>query len=312
MASSIPETDIKEYLQQFRDYGLVHLYAHPGNAGDAVILAGTLQLFDAIGIRYQLIHDTHHFKPEGQTVFYSGGGYLVNYYPEATSFIENNHQKLKRLVILPHTINANEKMLARLGTNVDILAREKYTYRFLKENAPKCNVYLARDMAFMLDTSKLMSYRLPTLAGVLLKKIYWKITGNPKIKEVPSPGILLKSKTAELKSSIYRASHSNRKLYCFRDDPEKTGIPLPKDNLDVSRIYKQEIGYLPLVYYSASKMTRLINKYDEIYTNRLHAAIIGALLGKKTYFYPNSYYKNQAVYEHSLKDHYPSVTWMGQ
>jgi exopolysaccharide biosynthesis predicted pyruvyltransferase EpsI len=167
-------------------------------------------------------------------------------------------------------------------------------------------------MAFNLNAKKLMDFRVPALAEVLFKKIYWKLTGNPRIKEVPSPRMLIKSKIAEIKSFLYSTPHQTRKLYCFRNDAEKTSIPLPKANLDISRIYKQEIGYLPLIYYSACKMTRLINKYDAIYTNRLHAGIIGALLGKKTYLYPNSYYKNQAVYEHSLKDHYPSVCWMGQ
>ena len=42
----------------------------------------------------------------------------------------------------------------------------------------------------------------------------------------------------------------------------------------------------------------------------LHLAIAGALLGKPVECYPNSYFKNEAVYHFSMKDRFPNVQWM--
>lgn len=55
--------------------------------------------------------------------------------------------------------------------------------------------------------------------------------------------------------------------------------------------------------YARSPLDQLINtldEYEEIHTDRLHIAIASVLLDKKVKLYPNSYYKNKAVYDYSL------------
>jgi exopolysaccharide biosynthesis predicted pyruvyltransferase EpsI len=47
----------------------------------------------------------------------------------------------------------------------------------------------------------------------------------------------------------------------------------------------------------------------QIYTDRLHNAILSAILGKETFLYPNSYHKNKGVYEFSLST-YPNVKFV--
>ena len=44
----------------------------------------------------------------------------------------------------------------------------------------------------------------------------------------------------------------------------------------------------------------LVWNASEIHTDRLHVAILSAILGKETRLYPNIYYKNKGVYEFSL------------
>ena len=51
-----------------------------------------------------------------------------------------------------------------------------------------------------------------------------------------------------------------------------------------------------------------MSNYDKIFTNRLHLAIAGFLLNKEVHFYPNFYYKNEAVYDYSLKK-YNNITF---
>lgn len=45
-----------------------------------------------------------------------------------------------------------------------------------------------------------------------------------------------------------------------------------------------------------------------IYTDRCHAAITGAMMGRRVFFYRNNYFKNRAIYEHSLAN-FPNVSF---
>lgn len=47
---------------------------------------------------------------------------------------------------------------------------------------------------------------------------------------------------------------------------------------------------------------------NELITNRLHSSILGSILGIPTTLLPNSYFKNRAIWEYSLKDR--GVKWM--
>ncbi len=303
------EINIRAYLLNLKNGDPLYLYPNPGNAGDALIGMGTIHLLDQLNIPYKLVNDKDHFDPSNKTIMYSGGGNLVKYYVNARNFIETHHKKIKKLIILPHTINAHEDLLSQLGDNVNIIAREKYTFNFLKKYAGRCNIFLAHDMAFYLNKENLLKYNLPSFRSIVLKKLLFKITHNPEITSIPSPKILLTGKILESKACLYRITHKKRRLKCFRIDPEKTGIAIPRNNIDLSEVYKLGTEHLPLIYYSAFKILNFVQKYDEVYTNRLHIAIVGAILNKKTYFYPNSYFKNKAVYEYSLKNRFPNVTW---
>ena len=108
-----------------------------------------------------------------------------------------------------------------------------------------------------------------------------------------------------------RRSSSTRTLNYFRRDREKTSVPLPSNNHDLS----QDINIIPsmdnkkLVIKNAYHLLDAINKYSIINTNRLHGGIGGSLLNKQVNFYPNSYWKNQEVYNYSLRDNFPKTVF---
>lgn len=82
-------------------------------------------------------------------------------------------------------------------------------------------------------------------------------------------------------------------LNAFREDVESMNKNIPEDNDDIS---KNGWARMPL--------DDFLNKIRNVYsvnTDRLHVAITSALLGKNVKFYSNSYFKNKAVYEYSLK-----------
>lgn len=66
------------------------------------------------------------------------------------------------------------------------------------------------------------------------------------------------------------------------------------------------------VYYATDfgSFVNIIGNACKVYTDRLHVAILSAILGKETYLYPNSYHKNKGVYELSLHG-FPNVKFIG-
>lgn len=74
----------------------------------------------------------------------------------------------------------------------------------------------------------------------------------------------------------------------FRTDIEASKIPSNniKDPVD---------GCISYIDYF-----KLASGYNVIHTNRIHFAVCSTILGKKVYLYPNSYYKNEAIYNASL------------
>jgi exopolysaccharide biosynthesis predicted pyruvyltransferase EpsI len=79
----------------------------------------------------------------------------------------------------------------------------------------------------------------------------------------------------------------------FRQDKEATYGRLPRD-LEV----RQDASYG-----SDREPERLLDfvaRFTEIHTDRCHAAITAAMMGRNVSFYRNNYFKNQAIYDHSL------------
>lgn len=90
-------------------------------------------------------------------------------------------------------------------------------------------------------------------------------------------------------------------LRAFRSDKESILCALPELNNDLS--YK---GYAtkPL-----NELIDLLQKYEQVNTDRLHIAIGAMLLGKQVRLFPNSYYKNKAVFDYSLK-RFPNISFV--
>lgn len=101
-------------------------------------------------------------------------------------------------------------------------------------------------------------------------------------------------------------------LNCFRVDSEKINIPLPNDNID----FTLKCSFPALtenrtnIEMASNLMLNFISLYDTITTNRLHVAIAGTLMNKKIKLYNNLYYKNKAVYEYSMNNKYPNITFV--
>ncbi|MFT4176366.1 MAG: polysaccharide pyruvyl transferase family protein [Luteolibacter sp.] len=298
MISLPPALDLGEFFSGFHGKEIVYC-PNPGNAGDSLIAAATLQAFEQHEVSVELVRpgDT---VARGRLVFFGGGGNLVPEYTDCSGFLERNHAQAERLVLLPHSVRGHEALLGELGPNVDLILREPTSYAHCLKFAPHARVHLAHDMAFRMDVDAL---RLRPLASGATFRLD-----------------MLKSRRRRVVHRLFRwqklcqwfAPWKLKRLDAFRTDLESTGkIQLQPGNLDLSTILMYGVTDRESIWLAARHLADFIDAYQEVHTDRLHVSIIASLLGKGVFFHPNSYYKNEAVYRYSMQDRFPLTTWCG-
>jgi len=259
-----------------------------GNAGDAFIAHATYQLLDRLRLSYT-IGSLANIYP-GATVVYAGGGALVGPYDYMANFLRRNLGQWKELIILPHTIRSYGELLGEFGANAHLFCREMPSYEFAKARAPHANVYLSDDLAFdcrLEEMEELVSLR--------------TVTGVGNFMANPRRGVRLRRR---LKNDASRAEIVNQSgaLFAFRADIEKTDVVLPPANVDVSDEFADD-SMLPLVaLHTTYRVMRFLKHFRIIKTNRLHIAIMSAMLGLQVDLYDNSYGKVRDVFERSMRD----------
>lgn len=281
--------NIYDYLKQYLNDDIIYI-PNPGNAGDSLIAHATYQILDRVGINFQ--EGDVNSVYEGKVVFYGGGGNLVPLYKNAYRFTEKNYSKVKKLVVLPHTILAYPDMLSALGGNVDLICRENDSYQYVTQYVTKSNVFKADDLVLELDVKK-------------------TISDGDKIFSF-NDQFIYRNMKRRIRSSIYNIKNilSNDVLNSFRSDSEKSDIAIPFANIDISQAFATDNMSLLYSHEAAYRVFKYMERFKTINTNRLHVCIAGTLLGKKVNFYRNSYNKNYSVYDFSLQDKYKNVTFV--
>lgn len=309
----VERLDLEAFLAEFkRELRPVLFLPTSGNAGDAMIALATFQMLDRVGLDYECPIDFRRHDPSGRVVICGGGGNLIPLYNRTERALRWAAGRARRLILLPHSIQGNEDLLAGLGPDVDLICRERPSYRHTRSAVRSAGCHLADDMVLSLDVEAALA-REPTAASRLslhLRRLAYRLVSPSRLKTVPSPGKvrrgqrLLASRRARLKEGSPAST-----LHAFRTDLEKTGIPLPADNLDVARLFSHGTKNRWVSHWSTFQLLSFIDTYQTVHTNRLHTAIAAALLRKQVRFFPNSYFKNRAVYEFSLRDRFRNVEW---
>ena len=310
-----PSIDVAAYLQSLPARKVLYC-PNPGNAGDSLIAAATYQLFEDVGIGYQEVTWDESFDANGQILIYAGGGNLTNKYPNARRFIERHHRSAQRLILFPHTVQGHADLLEKLGDNVHLFCREARSLDWVHKQTSGPRVDLADDLALRLDPARLAGRDVVAGAtaavamGRCLIQSAIRRFGLP-LKKVNSAWPLQKAwkRNAEAMGALCPPRTSV--LYALRVDGERRGAPVPPENVDVSQVFEYGVAPSRVAFRAASAMLSYMSVFERIVTNRLHGCIAGALLGKQVDFYANSYFKNEAVYAHSLKDQFSNVRWRG-
>lgn len=299
--------EVYEYLKDFPKNETLYFHPNPGNAGDSLIACATFQLFDKGQIKHEIVSNAL-FDPRGKTVVYGGGGNLVSQYSTARDFLKSVHALAKRLIMFPHTICGNEDLLGAFGRNVSIFCREEVTYQHVRKHANNAEVMLANDMAFSLDVPAIFSSDQAALGAIFLKKAGTFFGIKLDKEELPKMRSLLCFVKQNARWSFLGGARTGR-LNAFREDGEKTKGKPPLDNIDVSGAFAFGTKTRALADLAAFHFLKFLNRFESIYTNRLHCAIGAALLGKQVYLYKNNYYKVEAVWRFSMKQKFPNVHW---
>ncbi|MCF7999464.1 MAG: polysaccharide pyruvyl transferase family protein [Methylovulum sp.] len=281
--------NINDYLKQYLSDDVIYV-PNPGNAGDSLIAHATYQVLDRLGINYQ--EGNLESIYENKIVFYGGGGNLVNPYTNALTFIENNYSKVKKLVILPHTIRDYSNILSTLGKNVDLICREKESYKYVTQHATRANIFVSDDLAFHTNVKKTID------------------DGDAMFTSVDQ--FFIRNIKRNIRSSMYNTKNvlTNNILNSFRTDIEKTDIIIPFNNIDISQAFATDNMSKLYSHEAVYRIFKFIEKFNCVNTNRLHICIASALLGKEVNFYRNSYNKNYSIYEFSLHKKYNNVVFI--
>ena len=267
----------------------IYFIPNPGNVGDALIASSAYQLFDKNDIKIN-IFDENVTLTKKNILVYGGGGNLVPNYNHARNIIDTYHDKVRALIVLPHTINGHSDLLNKLGPNVYLFCREDISYSYTLQHAINAKIFRYNDLAIQFDINYIKTnwYNACKVCKNYRKGFY------------------------SLYFDALRARKISTNLYCFRTDGEAKGVSPNSDiNLDISTYFG--IGYMAdknTTHILSKYVLYIINKFDKIYTNRLHICIAGYLLNKEVYFYPNSYYKNEAVFDSSLKSLSSKIVWV--
>lgn len=259
---------------------------NPGNAGDSLIACSTYQVFERLGLEYEIGSASGTYP--GRVVVYGGGGNLVTPYPNARNFIESNHKVADRLIILPHTIRAYSSLLSKLDDNVVLVCREVPSFEYCASSRTRARVLIDHDMALRLD-----------LAAINVNATF-RMTR------------LMRSAKRSAREVRYVLANraTPRILRCFRSDIESSGLNSGGGaNIDVSNAYAADSMSLKDSNLCTLEMIRLLSRYENIETDRLHIAILSALMKKRVAFFDNNYGKNSSVYEYSLKGRFSTIDW---
>jgi exopolysaccharide biosynthesis predicted pyruvyltransferase EpsI len=272
--------------------GRVAYYPNPGNAGDALIAVATYQLLRAAGLRYRVVGSGSRATPD--TLIAGGGGNLVPPYADVARLLRGAGTRAARVLILPHTIAGNDDLVTAMDARYEVYCRELTSYDYVRTHCRGAQVRLAHDLALCLDVEA---------AAQFPWRLAWQLA---RTEALPTAALILHL----LQDRAGQRQRGPPPTF-YREDREALGGPRPPDraNRDLSQIYAWTVAPEFCARVSTWLLLRALRAAAAVETDRLHITVAAALLGKPVRMHANSYYKNRAVYELSLRDRFPHVQW---
>jgi len=274
------------------------------NIGDIFIWYGTEHFLKRAGLKclYRSSLSTYsEQKMSGVSknrevfIFLHGGGNFGDLWERHHNFRKKiiTDYSDNKIIILPQTVfytddnkMKNDVELFARHRNLTICARDKKSYQILKDNFQN-EIILVPDMAFCIPRVEIQRYRVPEIIGSTL---FLRRTDRETNNSIDCLRYI-SQKQFDVQDWITIDNHYKEEKILLRLSYSK------RISKFVADLYAQKIFQKIIV----NKGVKQISKYENVYTNRLHVAILSVLLGKSFVFFDNSYGKNRAFYE----------TWFG-
>lgn len=270
------------------------------NPGDIAIWKGTIDFLSELPYKclYTASLRSCDLPPitNETIILLQGGGNFGDLYPLNQQFrnsiIEQYPQN--KIIVLPQTVHYNsarcvrqDVQLMRKHKRLVICARDNRSYKFLKQFHFADDIRLVPDMAFYNNMSDLL----------------------PGASDNPKPAVLIKRTDSELLVSQELLNTESRQMdvcdwhLLSLSDSITQAFEDKTANLK-PRYYSDYNQFLTTVYFPHALRISVeqLSPYRHIYCNRLHAAIISALLNKEITLFDNSYRKNKSFYDTWWKD----------
>jgi len=284
-------TRLRETLQDMArtTRGTLKYVPNQGNAGDALISAGTWQFFDDCGIAPE--YTSTRAIAAGDSLIYAGGGNLVPEYDNCQKFLEGCLAvNVARALVLPHTIRGHEALLARLDKRFTLVCRDEASLQRVRATGTGAEVIYAPDMALYINVARLYErckgYGGWGLWSKFLRrgKLWQYLRWTRALDRLPVP--------------------QSGGIDVIRVDAEATTRGDPR--WDVSNFYGSMYHFREETDLVGRDLLSLFKRIKRVRTNRLHVGVAGALMNCEVTYLDNSYGKIRAVYDASMR-HLPSV-----
>lgn len=279
-----------------RDYWLLEVPYYT-NVGDTLIWQGELDFLKYIPFKNKGMFPLESFKfpqiPANDLIIFQGGGNFGDLWTKHHDFKMRVVEKYpnNEFLFLPQTVyfqdENNQKQCAEFLSHykVTICARDQYSYDLLKKNFSN-SILLVPDMAFCMNISK-GERHFEASRKLLLKRIDAELKETVALKELEKGDFDISDWP-----TMYDKGLMNRIMYKTKQKKMRTYTPWA---MDVFCRY----FYRP---YLIKTGVEFINSHTQIYSTRLHGAILSLLLNKDTVFIDNSYGKNSQFYDTWLTD----------
>lgn len=278
-----------------------------GNNGDRLITAGSEEALRTWQVRRVA-------RPaEADLIVVNGGGGMLDYYGPPLAALRSFLERFPstRVVVLPQSYHFEKVDFAAVFADrrapVTLFARERYSREWLRKAAlpPAVRCELDHDMAFRLRGSTFLAdlrsrARERHVLFVERRDAESMGAGARPAMRVPLKRIAPAALKRPLKRWWVQARErsSGRRTPFFElaygtavaERPELRRLP----------VYAADVSDHSMHHFAG--FCRAIADAAAVVTNRLHVAILGALLEKPVWVSTGAYHKIRGIYEHSLAD----------
>jgi len=269
----------------------------PGNAGDALINSG-LDLFireHCLDLKIIGIQDIADLKSRGESGYIlNAPGNLTHHYKAGWRNLALARQEGLNVFVLPCSLNPTDQQWQLFKSGDVIAGRECRTVE-LVSRLTTADVFLSHDLTFYPEGKWWSSFVQDERAACRGFFKYWRVKQYG-----------LRNAFFAWFDQVVRESE----LSAYRRDREKTDVLRTRWNVDVSSwLGPSSQDSWEVNRQCAARLLYFLSQFKHVKTNRLHVAIACHLLGISCMMRPNSYFKNEEVFKHSLAGIDTSVTF---